>query len=160
MRFLCDEMLQKLGRWLRAAGYDTAIAASGSDDRVLLTLAAVEGRTLLTRDRKLAALAGESVAVLALQTDGVEASARELRNRLTIDWLQAPFTRCLVDNTILRPATEPEREAMPPRAKAVGGDVNLCPECGRLYWPGSHVRRMQAKLVRWAEEEEVMPPAA
>jgi uncharacterized protein with PIN domain len=25
--FLCDEMLRGLGRWLRAAGYDTVIAA-------------------------------------------------------------------------------------------------------------------------------------
>jgi hypothetical protein len=28
-RFLCDEMLHGLGRWLRAAGYDTVIAESG-----------------------------------------------------------------------------------------------------------------------------------
>jgi uncharacterized protein with PIN domain len=26
---LCDEMLKGLGRWLRAAGYDTVIAAAG-----------------------------------------------------------------------------------------------------------------------------------
>ena len=28
-KFLCDEMLWGLGRWLRAAGYDTATAARG-----------------------------------------------------------------------------------------------------------------------------------
>jgi hypothetical protein len=28
-RFLCDEMLRGLGRWLRAAGYDTVIAEVG-----------------------------------------------------------------------------------------------------------------------------------
>jgi hypothetical protein len=27
LRFLCDEMLRGLGRWPRAAGYDTVIAA-------------------------------------------------------------------------------------------------------------------------------------
>jgi uncharacterized protein len=29
LRFLCDEMLRGLGRWLRAAGYDTVIADGG-----------------------------------------------------------------------------------------------------------------------------------
>ena len=33
LRFLCDEMLAGLGRWLRIAGYDTAIARRGRRDR-------------------------------------------------------------------------------------------------------------------------------
>ena len=35
-------MLRGVGRWLRIAGYDTAIAASGSADGALLALAAAE----------------------------------------------------------------------------------------------------------------------
>jgi hypothetical protein len=34
-RFLCDEMLVGLGRWLRIAGYDTVIAERGRNDREL-----------------------------------------------------------------------------------------------------------------------------
>ena len=51
---LCDRMLIRLGRWLRAAGYDTEIAADAIADRLLLDHAIREGRLLLTRDRKLA----------------------------------------------------------------------------------------------------------
>jgi uncharacterized protein with PIN domain len=29
LRFLCDEMLEELGRWLRISTYDTAIAEHG-----------------------------------------------------------------------------------------------------------------------------------
>ena len=36
MRFLCDEMLVKLARLLRAAGYDTYLAAGGEKDEQLL----------------------------------------------------------------------------------------------------------------------------
>ena len=36
VRFLCDEMLVGLGRWLRIAGYDTAIADRGRRDRDLV----------------------------------------------------------------------------------------------------------------------------
>lgn len=53
-KLLCDEMLMRLGRWLCAAGYDTAIAASGSSDRALFEEARLEGWLLVSRDRKLA----------------------------------------------------------------------------------------------------------
>jgi uncharacterized protein with PIN domain len=48
-QFLCDEMLHGLGRWLRAAGYDTVIAAGGLSDRALPTCCAEEDRVLLTK---------------------------------------------------------------------------------------------------------------
>jgi len=55
-----------------------------------------------------------------------------------------------VDNAVLRPATEAERASLPPRARALPGPVRACPQCARLYWPGNHVRRMTARLERWA----------
>lgn len=148
-------MLQKLGRWLRAAGYDTAIATNGADDLLLLAQAAAEDRILLTRDRRLLAAAPADLRACGVRAERTDAAAVELRDQLGVDWLMAPFTRCLVDNMALRPAAEHERTAMPLRARAVGGAVNICPACGRLYWPGSHVRRMQAKLARWAAAERV-----
>ncbi len=149
--FLCDEMLWGLGRWLRAAGYDTATAAQGLADGELLRRAGVEGRVLLTRDRALAARAGADVVVVALGSEDLDAGARELRARLGIDWLRAPFTRCLVDNAALVPASNDARRDLPPKARTLGGAINICPDCGRLYWPGSHVRRMQARLEAWQE---------
>lgn len=46
--FLVDEMLQRLGPWLRAAGYDTRIATHAEADYYLLRQAIDEGRLLLT----------------------------------------------------------------------------------------------------------------
>jgi uncharacterized protein with PIN domain len=45
VRLYCDEMLTRLGRWLRAAGYDTAIAESGLADTGIIAQCAAEGRT-------------------------------------------------------------------------------------------------------------------
>ena len=39
---------------------------------------------------------------------------------------------------------------VPSASRAVGGPVQLCPDCGRLYWPGGHVRRMLARLAEWS----------
>lgn len=149
MRLLCDEMLRGLGRWLRAAGHDTAIA-SGQNDRAVLALAAFEDRTLLTRDRHLARTAPPGATVVLLGNEGLDAHARTLRERLGLDWRLAPFTRCLVDNAPLRPATAAEIARVPQGAGGGNSSICTCPTCGRLYWPGSHVRRMAARLDAWA----------
>ena len=143
LRFLCDEMLRGLGRWLRAAGYDTLIAAGGLPDRALAARCAEEDRVLLTKDRRLAATVEGTAPVVMVPGDGVDEAARALRSALGLDWQYAPFTRCLVDNRPLEAAPSHLAAVVPERSRTAGGPLRLCPECGRLYWPGGHVRRMQ-----------------
>lgn len=144
MRFLCDEMLARLARLLRAAGYDTALAEPGERDTPMLNRVRAEGRVLVTKDRELAARAAP--ASVLIRDDAPEAQARALSAVLPMDWESAPFTRCVMDNTPLREARPDEVAAMPPQAQAGGGPYRACPVCGRLYWPGSHVKRMAARL--------------
>ena len=150
MRLMCDEMLLRLGRWLRAAGYDTAIAAGGMDDRALIASCAAEGRVLLTRDRLLAARAEHSISVVRLAGETIDDQARALSERLGIDWLRAPFTRCVIDNAVLAPAPSEAWAEVSPRSRDAGEPLRCCPECHRLYWPGGHVRRMLARLAEWS----------
>ena len=149
LRFLCDEMLRGLGRWLRAAGYDTLIADGGIPDRVVAERCAIEKRVLLTKDRHLAATVNGTVAVLLVPGDDTDAAAHALRSALGIDWQKAPFTRCLVDNRSLAPAPPELAMRVPERSRPAAGPLRVCPECGRLYWPGGHVRRMQQRLAGW-----------
>jgi uncharacterized protein len=151
-RFLCDEMLHGLGRWLRAAGYDTVIVAGGLSDRAIAARCAEENRVLLTKDRHLATTRTGDAQVVLLSGGGIDEVARALRIALAIDWQHAPFTRCLVDNRPLEAAPPYSVTQVPERSRAAGGPLRLCPECGRLYWPGSHVRRMQQRLATWQGE--------
>src|ERR1700741_2248836 len=139
MRFLCDEMLLRLARLLRAAGYDTRPAADGQDDAELLQIARTETRVLVPRHKRLAA-AAHPRAVL-VEGRGAYAEAESLAAVLPIDWRLAPFTRCLVDNTPLREAKAADLARMPPQAWEMPGPFRACPACGRVYWPGSHVKR-------------------
>jgi uncharacterized protein len=150
VRLLCDEMLKGIGRWLRAAGYDTAIARDGTADDELLARARAEDRILLTCDRALAAR-GAPAAVVLLASESLDEAAAVLRARLAIDWLHAPFSRCLLDNAQLRPAKTAALTRLPERSRPGVGPITACPECGRIYWPGSHVRRMRARLKRWRQ---------
>ena len=53
IKFLCDRMLIKLGKWLRAAGYDTWFISEKVDDIQMLNIAVREKRVLLTCDNDL-----------------------------------------------------------------------------------------------------------
>lgn len=149
MKLLCDEMLQALGRWLRTAGYDTWIADGGTADDVLLRIAEDERRILLTSDRALAAAASTRLHALALPSDQLDVAAGVLRDRLGIDWLHRPFSRCLRCNAGLRPAAPDQIARLPVTTREGVGPFTACPSCGRIYWPGSHVRRMRTRLERW-----------
>lgn len=144
MRFLCDEMLSRLARLLRAAGYDTALPEPGARDTPMLARIREEARVLVTCDRDLARRAAP--ASVRLAPGGLEDQARALAAVLPIDWRRAPFTRCVVENAVLRDATPEEIARMPESARAGGGPFRACPACGRLYWPGSHVKRMAERL--------------
>jgi uncharacterized protein with PIN domain len=154
MRFLCDEMLLRLARLLRAAGYDTYLAHDGQGDAELLEIARVENRVLVTRDKALAARAHPRAVVA--EGRGAYAEAQHLAARLPIDWTLAPFTRCLVDNALLCDASEAEVARMPAERRERTGPFRACPHCGRLYWSGSHVRRLGERLGGLAQ----IPPQA
>ena len=138
-------MLGRLARWLRVLGYDTAYDATAADPQ-LVSRAAAEGRVLLTRDRHLLRDLRPSRAI-AIESD---APLDQLRQVIAALALPAPaelFTRCLVCNDVLSPVPEAERvAAVPEAARHLPGPVRRCPHCGRVYWPGSHARRMRAAL--------------
>ncbi|MEW5756665.1 MAG: DUF5615 family PIN-like protein [Pseudomonadota bacterium] len=150
-RFLCDEMLARLGRWLRAAGYDTEIAAPGLADRDLIELARTHGRLLITRDRKFLEYKDAAERVLVLHANELEACVRELSQRLSLDWQYRPFSRCMVCNTPLQQARPEELAQVPEQARARVERLYKCQGCQRLYWEGSHVRRMSRQLQRWQQ---------
>lgn len=142
-RFLCDEMYKGLARRLRAAGYDTTLAPDGFPDREVVARACAEGRWLVTRDAGIAEHAAAGPCLVLLEQERPEAAAAELAARLDLDWHHAPFSRCLVCNTPL----ERPPAAVAARAPVdVAGPLWWCPACDRLYWEGSHTRRMRREL--------------
>lgn len=154
--FLCDEMLQRLGRWLRAAGYDTAIATAGADDRELVGQAVAEGRWLLTRDRAMAELRNGHGQIVWLAEVVLSEQIAAVTMRFAIDWQLRPFSRCLDCNTPIIPATPEQYAQLPEGALLISPQAWYCPQCDKLYWEGSHVRRMRHTLENFARAEWVI----
>lgn len=145
-RFVADAMLGRLARWLRTLGFDTRYDPDVHDPD-LVRMAAAEGRVLLTRDRHLVAHLRPERAVLI--TD--DAPLAQLRQVVDAFHLSPParlFTRCLVCNGELRPATPQEAAQVPEASRGLPGPIHRCPDCARLYWHGSHTRRMRDTLAQ------------
>ena len=143
-------MLHRLARWLRAAGYDTTVASGGTADCEVLSQARAEGRWLLTRDRELPKRRAAAGVVIWIDGATTAEQASALTRRTSIDWLRAPFSRCLVCNRDLRPATAAERAVAPACLHHVPSKIMRCDGCRRLYWPGGHEIRMRKRLDRLA----------
>jgi uncharacterized protein with PIN domain len=128
-RFLVDAMLMRLGRWLRLMGMDVA-NPSTPNDKDLLELARREERTLITRDRQLAEMCGSAgVTCLFIQSSLLEEQLRELEGLGLA--LELNPQRCTLCNGSLALVSE---------------ELWKCEMCGKIYWEGSHWRRMEETL--------------
>ena len=144
-RYLCDVMLGRLARWLRALGHNTAYD-NAADDPALLRRAARERRILVTRDTQLAATARGRRVVL-LHANDTPGQLRELVDASSIVRHPGLLTRCIVCNTRLRAATaEQIEESVPEYVRSTQRVFRACPGCTRIYWPGTHRQGILAAL--------------
>ncbi len=150
-------MLQRLGRWLRAAGYDTLIARDAEADYELLRQALDDGRLLITRDRELTQHRRAPGTVIYIEGDNLQQCAAGLSEKVSINWLLAPFSRCMNCNTPLVDASPQQIRSLPLQRKEHINAAFYCPECNQVFWDGSHVKRMRRHLRDWAEKYS--PPA-
>lgn len=152
MKFLCDQMLARLGRWLRAAGYDTAIIEESIEDKKIFSQAKKEGRLLLTRDMNIYLdLDPEREHVIWLQENSTQECALELSEKVSINWLKNPFSRCLVCNHSLIETQNPDSNQIPEDIRKNQTHFLVCPECKKVYWEGSHTKRMRRQLDQWQQ---------
>ena len=141
IRFAVDANVGKLARLLRMTGFDT-FYEPGLDDAALAETAWRDKRILLTRD-------------IALLKRKVVVHGRLIRHSNPTDQLREviglyglrerirPFSRCLCCNSGLQEITKAEIiERLQPLTRKYYDDFRICPQCERLYWPGSHRQRM------------------
>lgn len=144
-RFLADAMLIRLARWLRVLDFDT-VCYPQKPDSELVDIADAENRWLLTRDQALIRELRPDKPLLISSTRPLE-QLTEVVQALDLPKPTALFRRCMMCNTPLRRATREEAETSVPEAgKTFHDEFLVCPGCQRVYWPGSHTRRMERTL--------------
>jgi uncharacterized protein len=148
-RFLCDEMLGHLCRYLRAAGYDTLFDSNGLPDRELLRICKEQNRYFLTSDQLIIEHKAALGVAYILPNVELDQLAAIVGAHFHLDWISHAFSRCLVDNTPLLAADSIALQRIPQDAHKPGESFSYCPGCMRVYWQGSHYKRMLARLMKW-----------
>ncbi len=142
MKLLCDHMLGSLARWLRFMGYDTAYPSAKADNE-LIAMARAEDRILLTRDKE---LAGRCPGAIPIRSDVLEEQIREVAALVPLR-LVDPLSRCSLCNVVIEAVSSEEVQGLVPEGVlSRHEEFWRCPQCGRVYWQGSHWDKMVERL--------------
>ena len=135
-RFIADAHLGGLARLLRMAGFDT-LYDNHFDDDVVVATALREGRIVLTRDRELLKRRQltHGCFVRALKP---EQQAMEIFRRL--DLARSAPLRTIDKASVAH--------RLPPDVRLRHARFSTCDRCQRVFWEGSHWRRMRSVIDR------------
>jgi uncharacterized protein with PIN domain len=142
IRFVLDGHLGRLAAYLRMLGFDTWYQ-NHADDAVLAQISKEEQRILLTRDQGLLKRSAVTHGYWVRATAPRE-QLREVILRFDLQRQANPFTRCLSCNGLLQSATlDDVKDEVPENAARFYSEFWRCAACGKVFWPGSHFRRMR-----------------
>ena len=145
MRFIVDCMLGKLAKWLKILGFD-ALYFSKIEDGDLMALAQKEGRVLLSRDN---GLIGKScnIKTLFIESEDWNTQVEQVLNEFELWDDVSPYSRCIECNVELRDLPKKKaRNLVTPFVFEQAESFALCPECGRVFWKGTHHKDMEFKI--------------
>jgi hypothetical protein len=143
MRFLADVNLGKLARYLRLLGFDTRTDSRWHDPE-LVEIAASESRLLLTKDRPLLKRSAVTHGYLVRAVDPLD-QVREVVRRFELYDEIRPFTRCMECNGIVKSVEKADIDhLLEPLTRRYFEEFRQCPDCRRVFWKGSHHRRLSA----------------
>ncbi len=151
LKFIVDNNVGKLAKWLRIMGYDT-LFFNGSNDANMIATALAEGRVILTRDTQImkrrVVTNGQLKAIL-IKSDEPELQMRQVIDSLKLDCQFRPFAICLECNQPLVERSQQEvKDLVPPYVFQTQSQYMECPTCHRIYWKGTHWQAMTKKLKR------------
>jgi uncharacterized protein len=145
IRFVLDTHLGRLAAYLRLLGFDTLYRNDYLDEQ-LAHLSQAERRILLTRDRGLLKRSQVTHGYCVRATNPQQQLA-EVVHRFDLAGAARPFTRCLRCNGLLHPIPAVAAgHGLPSVTGEHHEKYSQCESCERVYWPGSHYRRMQRLL--------------
>ena len=152
LKFIVDNNVGKLAKWLRMMGYDT-VFFDGSNDSHMVAKALAEGRVILTRDteimRRRLVTSGRLKAIL-INSNEPEPQMQQVINTLNLDCQFRPFTLCLECNQPLAEKNKDQvKDRVPPHVFRTQSQYMECPACHRIYWRGTHWQAMTKKLKKF-----------
>ena len=148
-KFVADNNVGKLARWLRLIGYDTLLFRQKNDSQMIRT-ALSEGRVILTKDsqfmRRRLVTSGR-IKAIHIKQDNPKLQVQELVQALNLNYHFKPFSLCLECNQeLIARDIEDMEKRVPTHVFKTQTQYTECPACHRVYWRGTHWQAMVKKL--------------
>jgi len=149
IKFIADNNVGNLARWLRLIGYDTLLFKQKNDSQMIKT-ALSEDRVILTKDsqfmRRRLVIDGRLKAI-HIKQDDPELQVQEVAQTLNLNYHFKPFSLCLECNQKLIARDKEEvQNRVPAHVFKTQTQYTECPACRRIYWQGTHWQAMVKKL--------------
>jgi uncharacterized protein with PIN domain len=149
IKFIADNNVGKLARWLRLIGYDTLLFKQ-KDDGQMIKIALSENRVILTKDTqfmKRRLVTNGKLKTIHIRQDDPKLQVQELVETLNLNYHFKPFSLCLECNQELIARDKEEvQNLVPSHVFETQTQYTECPACHRIYWPGTHWQAMGTKL--------------
>ncbi len=146
-RFVADVHLGALARNLRLLGFDTTWHRNLADEDIV-DIAEREKRIILTRDKGLLKVGRVTHGYWLRATDPTE-QFEEVVRALDLGNAIKPYTRCMRCNAVIESVKRSDvAQSVPLQVFLVYRDFKRCPGCRRIYWSGSHLRRLDKLVAR------------
>ncbi len=151
MKFIVDRTVGKLGKCLRLLGFDVISWVEGGWNE-MAGKASAEERIILTRSQRGREKAGGARVVLIRNNHPRDQMAEVLGQLGLKPREDLFFSRCLLCNESLQPLPKENAEGKVPDFIYRTYDIfHMCPRCRRIYWPGTHYRKMKEELGKTIE---------
>jgi len=148
-KFIADNNVGKLARWLRMMGYDTLLFRQ-KDDAQMIKTALSEDRVILTKDTqfmKRRLVTNGKLRTIHIKQDDPKLQVQEVVKTLNLNYHFKPFSLCLECNQALIARDKEEvQNLVPSRVLEAQTQYTQCPACHRIYWQGTHWQAMVKKL--------------
>ena len=147
MKFLCDQMLGTLAKWLRLFGFDTFYANAEMDDDELLEMAEKENRVLITRDKELIIRAKKkNIQIVEMTSIDLDEQLSVILKNVDVDE-KTVLSRCSLCDTILNEIKRDDvKNKVPEKVFRNNDRFWFCSKCDKIYWRGSHYDKIQSKI--------------
>jgi uncharacterized protein with PIN domain len=148
-RFIADNNVDRLARWLRLMGYDTLLLKQ-KDDAQMIETALGENRVILTKDAqfmKRRLVTNGKIKTIHIKHDDPKLQVWEVVKVVKLDYHFKPFSLCLECNRALIARDKGQvKNLVPAHVFETQTQYTQCPACHRIYWPGTHWQAMVRKL--------------
>jgi uncharacterized protein with PIN domain len=143
--FICDQHLGALARLLRQMGFDV-VWRSDLLEAEMARVSLNENRVALSRNRQLFERKALGPALHILSDDPDTQAAQVLAHFQLVGEV-CFFSRCSACGGIIDDVDRDEVAAeIPPRTRAWLDTYYRCRDCGKLYWEGTHITALRARL--------------